>query len=230
VAGELTEEPQAYQVLAALAELAELVETARGVPMSASCVVPRGHVLDLIEAVQDALPAELADAQAVLDKQDDLLARAGERLARLTEQGEAERERAIAAAREQAAELLGAAREHGGQQVAAAQAQAERLLAGARAEAESMVAAARHEAVRLVEGHEVYRAAAAEAARVTEQARAEARQLAADAEEYVDSRLASLTELLTRTMRQIDMGRQTLRERAAGAGRAAESTDPRRLG
>jgi hypothetical protein len=58
--------------------------------------------------------------------------------------------------------------------------------------------------------------------------------MAAEVEEYVDSRLASLTELLTRTMRQVDVGRRTLRERATAGrltpGRAAESTDPRRLG
>ncbi len=214
----MIEEPQAYQALAALDELAELVETARGVPMSASCVVPRGHVLDLVEDVRDALPPELEDAQGVLDKREDLLARAEEEFARAVEQGEVERERLVGAAREQAADVLRSAQEHAGQQVAAAQAQAERILAAARAEAETTVAAARHEAARLMDSSEVHRTATMEAARVTEQARAEARQMAADVEEYVDSRLASFTELLTRTMRQIDMGRQTLHERAHPRG------------
>ena len=91
-----------------------------------------------------------------------------------------------------------------------------------------MVAAARHEAARLVESSEVHKVATAEAELVTGQARAQARQMAAEVEEYVDSRLASFTELLTRTMRQVDMGRQSLRERAGRT--AAESTDPRRLG
>jgi cell division septum initiation protein DivIVA len=228
VANEVVEEPQAYQTLAALEELAEVVESARGVPMSASCVVPRGHLLDLIEDVRDALPSELEDAQGVLDKREDLLAQAEERLAGAVEQGEVERERLVCAAREQATELLRSAQEHAGQQVAAAQAQAERILASARAEGQTVVAAARLEAARLVEGSEVHRAASAEAELIAGQARAQARQMAAEVEEYVDSRLASLTELLTRTMRQIDMGRQTLRER--GGATAAESTDHRRLG
>jgi cell division septum initiation protein DivIVA len=228
VADEVIEEPQAYQTLAALEELAELVETARGVPMSASCVVPRGHVLNLIEDVRDSLPSELEDAQGVLDKREDLLAQAEERLAGAVERGEIERERLVGAAREQATDLLRSAQERAGQQVAAAQAQAERILASARAEAETMVAAARHEAARLVESSEVHRVAAAEAELITGQARTQARQMAAEVEEYVDSRLASLSELLTRTMRQVDMGRQTLRER--GGATAAESTDHRRLG
>lgn len=210
----MIEEPQSYQTLAALEELAEVVETARGVPMSASCVVPRGHVLDLIEDVRDALPAELEDAQGVLDKREDLLAQAEERFAGAVEQGEVERERLVSAAREQAAEMMRAAQDHAGQQVAAAQSQAERIMAGARAEAETTIAAAREQAARLVEADEVHRVASTEAARVTEQARAQARQMAAEVEEYVDTRLASFTELLTRTMRQVDMGRQTLRERA----------------
>lgn len=230
---EVVEEPQAYQALAALDELAEVVQTARGVPMSAACVVPRGLVLDLIEDVRDSLPAELEDAQGVLDKRDDLLAQAEERLARALEQGELERDRLVGAAREQGSDLVHSAQEHAGRQVAAAQAQAERILATAHAEAETMVAAARQEAARLVESSEVHRAASAEAERLTGEARAQARQMAAEVEQYVDDRLESFTELLTRTMRQVDMGRQSLRERAgpreAGAV-PAESTDPRRLG
>jgi len=218
VSDDLTEEPGAFQVLAALQELAELVQAARGVPMSTSCVLPRGHVLDLIETVRDALPAELPGAQAVLDSREDLLARAQERLAAATRRGEAEGERLVSAAREQAAGVLRSAQDRGSQQVGAAQAQAERILAAAHAEAETAVAAARHEATRLVEASEVHRAAAAEAERILAEARSEARQMAADVEEYVDRRLASLTELLTRTMRQVDMGRRTLRERPA-AGR-----------
>jgi cell division septum initiation protein DivIVA len=234
VADDTTAEPRAFQALAALAALAELVEAARGVPMSTSCMLPRGHVLDLVEDVRDALPAELVGAQRVLDSRDELLTRAQERLAAAARRGEAESERLVSGAREQAAGVLRSAQERGSQQLSAAQAQAERILAAAHAEAETAVAAARHEASRLVEASEVHRAAAAEAERILTQARAEAKRMAADVEEYVDRRLASLTELLTRTMRQVDMGRRTLRERPA-AGRAttrgaAESTDPRRLG
>jgi cell division septum initiation protein DivIVA len=205
--------PPTYQALAALDELTELLDTARGVPMSASCVVPRGHALGLIEELRDALPSELQDAQDVLDRTEDLLSQARERLAKAVEQGTVERERMVATAREQAAEMMRSAQEHGSRQVAAAQAQAQAIVAAARAEAGTTVAAARHEAARLIEETEVHRTAAERAGAITDQATAEARKMAAAVEEYVDARLASLSELLTRTMRQIDMGRQTLRER-----------------
>jgi cell division septum initiation protein DivIVA len=212
------DEPPTYQALAALDELVELVQSARGVPMSASCVVPRGHILGLIEDIRDALPSELQDAQDVLDRRDDLVAQARARLAGAVEQGEVERERLVAAAREEAGELMRSAHEHGTRQVAAAQAQAQAIVAAAHAEAGTTVAAARHQAVRLGEDTEVYRVAAARAGQLTEEATAAARKMAAEVEEYVDARLASFAELLTRTLRQVEMGRQTLRERATGAG------------
>lgn len=215
--------PGVYRVLAAVDELTGLVDKARNVPMSASCVLPRGTVLDLVEDIRDALPAELADAQDVLDKREDLLTEASERLSQAAQQTQAEWDRMIGAAHEQASQIVAAAQAHGERVVAAAQAHAERMLAQARAEAETIVAAARHEAARHVEESEVLRAATAEADQIRAEAVQQARQMVAESEEYVDGRLASFSEMLTRTLRQVDMGRQALRERA-------ESTSGRRTG
>ncbi len=49
-----------------LTELIELVETARTLPMSSSCVVPRERTLDLLDALRDVLPPELAEARRVV--------------------------------------------------------------------------------------------------------------------------------------------------------------------
>ena len=62
-----------YRVFEALDELGAIVEEARGVPMTAGCVVPRGDVLELIDDIKDAIPGELDDAQDVLDARDQLL-------------------------------------------------------------------------------------------------------------------------------------------------------------
>src|SRR5580658_3285700 len=62
-----------YRVFEALDELGAIVEEARGVPMTAGCVVPRGDVLELIDDIKDAIPGELDDAQDVLDARDSLL-------------------------------------------------------------------------------------------------------------------------------------------------------------
>lgn len=78
-----------------LEELSVLVEEAKAVPLSASCMVNRAVVLDLIDDIRDALPSSLSDA-------DQLLA---EREAVVTE-GRREAERLIAEAREQQLQML----------------------------------------------------------------------------------------------------------------------------
>src|ERR1700758_4047873 len=62
-----------YRVFEALDELGAIVEEARGVPMTSGCVVPRGDVLELVDDIKDAIPAELDDAQDVLDARDSML-------------------------------------------------------------------------------------------------------------------------------------------------------------
>src|ERR1700751_925261 len=62
-----------YRVFEELDELGAIVEEARGVPMTAGAVVPRGDVLELIDDIKDAIPGELDDAQDVLDARDSML-------------------------------------------------------------------------------------------------------------------------------------------------------------
>ena len=59
-----------------LDELSALVENARAMPMSASCVVNRGHVLDLLDEVRALLPDSLALADDVLADREDIVAAA----------------------------------------------------------------------------------------------------------------------------------------------------------
>ena len=71
-----------YRVFEALDELVQTVEQAYGVPMTVNCMVPRNEVLALLDDVRNAIPAELDDAQDVLDKQDEILDAAQRRAAR----------------------------------------------------------------------------------------------------------------------------------------------------
>lgn len=108
-----------------LAELREMVASARSMPMSASCVVNRADTLALIDKVMAGLPAQLAQARRLLDTS-----------AEQVRAAEDERDRIVGEAREQAAELVsesGIARQ--------AREEAERL----RAEAEDETTALRRE-------------------------------------------------------------------------------------
>ena len=58
-----------------LSELIEIVETARALPMSASCVLPRERVLDLLDELREVLPPEMDEARTVIATRDRRAAR-----------------------------------------------------------------------------------------------------------------------------------------------------------
>ena len=72
-----------------------LIEEARGVPLSASCVVHRGEILEVLEGARDFLPGDLTEAQAIIDDRD-----------RIIEEGRASAESMIATAREDVARMV----------------------------------------------------------------------------------------------------------------------------
>lgn len=128
----------------ALDELVALVESARALPLSASCVLPREHVLDLLDELRAALPKAMEDAREVLAARQELLGQARDRRDRASGEARAEAERVLSAARAEADRLLGAAR-----------AEAERIVSAdgirraAEAEARGVLEAARDRADRL---------------------------------------------------------------------------------
>lgn len=71
------------------------IEEARGVPLSASCVVHRGEMLEILESARDLLPANLAEAEKVLARRD-----------RIIEEGQSSAEAMIATAREDVARMV----------------------------------------------------------------------------------------------------------------------------
>ena len=105
-----------------LDHLEALVEEARAVPMSASCMVNRGEVLDLVDEARRVLPVQLEEARRLLAQRDDIV-----------EQGRTEAQRLVEQAQQEQARLLEETAVY-----ARAQAEADRLLAAAEAEAEAM--------------------------------------------------------------------------------------------
>lgn len=61
-----------------VAELRELVEQARAMPMSSSCVVNRGEVLELLDRLDSRIDQALADAGRVGAERDEIVRRAEE--------------------------------------------------------------------------------------------------------------------------------------------------------
>jgi len=73
-----------------LDEVSALVENARAMPMSASCVINRGHVLDLLDDVRALLPDSLAQADDVLADREDIVAAARVEADQILAQAQAE--------------------------------------------------------------------------------------------------------------------------------------------
>jgi cell division septum initiation protein DivIVA len=80
---------------AKLDELTALIETARAMPMSASCIVNRIEVLDRIEDLRKMLPGELTTAQQILDDRGAVIAEGRAEAEQIVEEAKAERARLV---------------------------------------------------------------------------------------------------------------------------------------
>jgi hypothetical protein len=143
-------------VNAKIDELIEIVEGARAMPMSASCVINRAQVLDLLDELKRGLPEEMDRARRVLDDRESVLA-------------EGRRE-------------------------------AERLLERTRGERES-----------IINNTDISREARGAASRILDDARREADAIRAEADEYVDQKLANFEVVLTKTLQAVGRGRDKMR-------------------
>lgn len=97
-------------------ELQVLIEEAKAVPLSASAVVNRDEILELLAELKQELPDEVRQARWVVRDRDELMDRARKEAERLVEQARAERSRLldesdlVRAARQEAAGLVEEAR------------------------------------------------------------------------------------------------------------------------
>ena len=193
-----------------LTELVELVETARTLPMSSSCVVPRERTLDLLDALREVLPPELVEARRVVAQRDLTLSEA-DRLA----------EEQLRQAQEQAQATVSAADAQARTVLDAAERQAQLSVSAAAEQARELVEAGRREQDQLVSASSVHQAAVSEAARVraeTERqcqamlaaAQAQAESLTSQAHEYAHSTLSELVDNLHRLAATAENGRNAI--------------------
>lgn len=78
-----------------LASAIKMVEEARGVPLSASCVVHRGEMLGILDEAKTALPDSFSKAKSIIANRD-----------KVVEEGRMQAEQMIAMAREEASQLI----------------------------------------------------------------------------------------------------------------------------
>jgi F0F1-type ATP synthase membrane subunit b/b' len=98
-----------------------MVEEARGVPLSASCVLHRGEILEVLDGARASLPNDLEAARKILASRDSLI-----------EEGRTSAEALIASAREEVSRMIEQTAI-----VSAAREEAQHILDDAHAEADS---------------------------------------------------------------------------------------------
>ena len=212
-----------YRLYETVDELTTVIENARSVPMSASCMVPRDHLLDLLDDLRESLPEDVQAAGAIVEQRTEILQQAQAEAERLTGATRAESEQLLGQARRSRDEILGTARRQRDELLAQAQADAEQLLIDAEAEAarlvdegrrhqEALIAAAHAEHERLITETEVYRGAVTRADELGAQTVADVARMRSEVDEYVDSRLAEFGSTLDRMLRSVEKARITLRE------------------
>lgn len=196
-----------------LSELVELVETARTVPMSSSCILPRERVLDLLDELRETMPPEMDQARRVIATRDAVLHGAEEEAAKAHERATAEADALVADARRRADELARDADAQARLIVEVGRAEHDKLVSntGVRQAAAEMAASVRAEADHYA--HTTRDDAGRYAAKLT-----------GDAQEYADRTLAELAATLQRATATAEQGRAALARRRSEGGSGADSS------
>ncbi len=211
-----------------LSELIEVIETARAVPMSASCVVPRERVLDLLDELREVLPPEMDQARTVIARRDQVMRDAHENAAAARERALAEADTVLADAGHRAEALVADAELRAQETLLAARDEHGRLVAATTVHqaAASAAAALREDTERYqqqvtLEAQQYDARMRAEADQYAHRARAEAEiyatKLTADAEDYAERTLDELAAVLNRSAQTAEQGRHALAQRRAAA-------------
>ena len=209
-----------------LSELIELVETARALPMSASCVVPRERVLDLLDELREVLPPEMDQARTLIARRDQVLRDSHEAAAATRERAGTEADTVLADAGHRAEAAVAEAQEQAQQILAAAHDEHARLIS-----ATAVHQGAAQAASALREDAETYQRQITTEAQhydqrvrtdadgYAQQARSEAERyatkLTADAENYAERTLDDLAAVLHRSAQTAEQGRSALAQRRA---------------
>ncbi len=127
------ENSEGDSLIAVLDELIDLVTRARAVPMSASAMVNRSEVLDLLQTARDLVPDQIVRADGLLANADSVTTQAQGRASDIMERAKQDAEDTVSEAREQASRLVSQ-----DAVTIAAKARAQRIIDDAKSQAEKL--------------------------------------------------------------------------------------------
>ena len=127
-------------VIAALDQIEDLVESSRALPLSASILINKAEILDLLDQAREALPEDLVAADAVVADADAVLGRADSAAETRIAEANSRASSTLDQANERAAQIRSDAEEEAERTRARADAEATALISQARADAEATIA------------------------------------------------------------------------------------------
>lgn len=169
------------EMLDRLDELADMVETAKSLPLSQSCVLPRADLLDLIDEVRAALPDTVREADVVVQQRDDIL-----------DDAERESQAIVAEAEAAATKIINEATEI-----------ANNRRSAAAAEAEQVLAEARMQSALIVDSHTITVTARDEANRVIDEATEKAEMIVVSTKHRATTLLAKAEQSLSSALDEV---------------------------
>src|SRR6476660_2731499 len=111
-----------------LTELIETIETARALPMSASCVLPRERLLDLLDELREVLPPEMEEARTVVATRERLIKEGYERSSAMREKAVTEADAVLRDAGHRAEQIVAEAEQAAAAAVATGRAEQAELV------------------------------------------------------------------------------------------------------
>ncbi|OKL50119.1 hypothetical protein [Boudabousia marimammalium] len=182
----------------------DLVTEARALPMSASVLINKAQVLDLLEQIREALPRDVLNADDIVNRADLVLERATQEAdARLRDAG-VRAETILAEANEEAKTIQANATNQADLTINESNTRAEQIIADAQAQAE-----------RLISAEEVLQVATERGQQVTRAAETEADRLMTNANEYVFEKMNDLMQAALDVARVAEGGRDRIEQRMA---------------
>ncbi|MDT3768124.1 hypothetical protein QS713_08640 [Gleimia hominis] len=197
-------------VIAAIEQIEELVEEARALPMSASVLVNKAEMLDLLAQARQALPDDLLAADAVVADADAVMVRADDAAQTTLDEANARAKTIVEDARSKAEELTQRAQEDAQQEVARAQQEAAATVEQAHEEARRVEQQARERAEELVSEQPIVEQARERGEEIVNKARKHALELANGADSYCQESLTALTKTLEKMYSQAQAGREKI--------------------
>lgn len=201
-----------------LDDIAAVVENARTIPFTQTCLVQRDLIVDLADTARESLPDDVRQATAVLNERQTIIQQAEQSAEEMATRAESYARATMDSADARVAEMLEQANHEIRRMRADAEEQAQQVIADAHRRANQMVAEANDEgsrridaaaaqAERMVVEHEITRRAQVFALELEQHAERMATKARLEADAYVEGKLADLEETLVSSLEGVQRSR-----------------------